>query len=199
MICPLNESEFCDRMGQDMKIKKPAVMIAASGVLFAVIWAVATFPQSPRPHFPPKPEDTILEFWICDDVSAVDWSGHDEIDGWMGAQEFLGKDYCAGVQGERPPVRVSYILTAWPDYADEGSYVTTIEITDPSVSVYGLTVESGAEEFEQVMTSMGYHVELVDDGFQRAVRDGFTFSLHCGDEPELRISAEVSNHEGIVF
>lgn len=182
-----------------MKIEKITAMIAALAVLFAVIWAAVAFTQSDKPYFPPKPEDTILEFWICDDVSAVDWSGHDEITGWMGAQEFLGKDYRADVQDERPPVRVSYILTAWPDYADEGSYVTTIEITDPAVSVYGLTAESGAAEFEQVMTSMGYHVELADDGFQRAVRDGFTFSLHCGDEPELIISAEVSNREGIQF
>ena len=182
-----------------MKMKKLSIAIAALGGLAVVIWAVVVFTQPDKPYFPPKPEDTTLEFWICDDGSLVDWRGYDEITGWMGAQEFLGKDYHMSEQGERPHVRVSYILTAWPDHTDGGSYVTTIEITDPAVSVYGLTVESEPVEFERVMTSMGYKVEQVNDSLQRAVRDGFTFSLHRGDTPEFSISAEVSNREGIVY
>ena len=67
------------------------------------------------------------------------------------------------------------------------------------MSVYGLTVESEPVEFERVMTSMGYKVEQVNDSLQRAVRDGFTFSLYRGDTPEFSISAEVSNREGIVY
>ena len=94
---------------------------------------------------------------------------------------------------------MSYILTAWPDYADGGQYVTTIEITDPAVSVYGLTVESEPAEFERVMKSMGYKVETIDDNFQRAIRDRFTFSIYRDDTPKFIISAEVSNREGIVF
>lgn len=182
-----------------MKMKKASVTIAALGVLSAVIWAAMVFIQPEQPYFPPKPENTTLEFWICDDGSLVDWSGHDEITGWMGAQEFLGKDYRMSEQGERPRVRVSYILTAWPDYSDGGQYVTTIEITDPTVSVYGLTVESAPAEFERVMISMGYKVESVDDSLQRAIRDGFTFSIYRGDTPEFRISAEIDNREGICF
>ena len=50
-----------------------------------------------------------------------------------------------------------------------------------------------------MMESMGYKVETVDDNFQRAVRDRFTFSLYRDDTPEFIISAEVSNREGIVF
>ncbi len=179
-----------------MKMKKAFAAIAALGVLAAAIWAAAVFAE---PYFPPKPEDTALEFWICDDGSSIDWSGHDEITGWMGAQEFLGKGYHIDERGERPPVRVSYILTAWPDYADGGRYVTEIQITDPAVSVYGLTAGSEPAEFERVMTSMGYEVETAEDHIQRAARDGFLFSMYGGDTPELRISAEVGNRDGIVF
>ena len=114
-------------------------------------------------------------------------------------REFLGKDYHMSTQGGKPNVRVSYLLTAWPDYADDGQYVTTIEITDPAVFVYGLTVESEPTEFERVMMSMGYKVELADNSIQRAVRDGFTFSICRGDTPKLVISAEVSNREEICF
>lgn len=180
-------------------MKKRSAAIAALGAAAAVIWAAVVLIQPNKPYIPPKPQDTALEFWICDDGSQVDWREHDEIGGWMGAREFLGKDYHAGEQGERPPVRVSYLLTAWPDYADGGNYITTIEVTDPAVSVYGLTVESGPAEFERVMTSVGYEVEWVTDSLQRAVRDGFTFSIYRGDAPAFCISAQVGNRKGIVF
>ena len=180
-------------------MKKRFAVIAALGGVAAAIWAAVVLIQPNKPYIPPRPEDTTLEFWICDDGSRVDWREYDEIGGWFGAREFLGKDYRAGEQGERPPVRVSYLLTAWPDYADGGNYITTIEVTDPAVSVYGLTVESGPAEFERVMTSMGYKVEWVTDSLQRAVRDGFIFSIYRGNAPELHISAEVGNREEIVF
>ena len=163
-----------------MKVKKLIIVLAPLGILFVVICAVVSLT---RPYFPPRPKNTTLEFWICDDVSSVDWNGHDEITGWMGAREFLGKDYHMSTQGGKPNVRVSYLLTAWPDYADDGQYVTTIEITDPAVFVYGLTVESEPTEFERVMMSMGYKVELADNSIQRAVRDGFTLSLIHISEP----------------
>lgn len=182
--------------GHNMKVKKLIIVLAPIGILFVVICAVVSLT---RPYFPPRPKNTTLEFWICDDVSSVDWNGHDEITGWMGAREFLGKDYHMSTQGGKPNVRVSYLLTAWPDYADDGQYVTTIEITDPAVFVYGLTVESEPTEFERVMMSMGYKVELADNSIQRAVRDGFTFSICHGDTPKLVISAEVSNREEICF
>ena len=180
-------------------MKKRFAVIAALGVAVAAIWAAVVLIQPGKPYIPPRPEGTALEFWICDDGSQVDWMEYDEIGGWMGAREFLGKGYHAGEQGERPPVRVSYILTAWPDYADGGSYITTIGITDPAVSVYGLTAESEPAEFERVMASMGYKVEWVTDSLQRAVRDNFIFSIYHGSVPEFYISAQVGNREGIVF
>ena len=73
-----------------MKVKKLIIVLAPIGILFVVICAVVSLT---RPYFPPRPKNTTLEFWICDDVSSVDWNGHDEITGWMGAREFLGKDY----------------------------------------------------------------------------------------------------------
>lgn len=98
-----------------MKVKKLIIVLAPIGILFVVICAVVSLT---RPYFPPRPKNTTLEFWICDDVSSVDWNGHDEITGWMGAREFLGKDYHMSTQGGKPNVRVSYLLTAWPVWGD---------------------------------------------------------------------------------
>lgn len=183
-------------------MKKAMAAALTAVILIAGIFVVNSFVrQKPSSvSCPSRPEDRSLEFWICDDATKIDWSGHEEISGWFGAREYLGAGYrTAG--GERPLARVSYILTAWPDYSDGGSYITQILITDPAVSVYGLTVDSLPEEFEEVMESMGYKVEQVSGGL-RAVKGDFTFSLRAGDEynvPELRIRASVTNCEGIVF
>lgn len=178
--------------------KSLVIILAAAAVLAAAIWAGYAFP-GPDGYIPPRPEDTQLEFWICEDVSGTDWTGHDEIYGWFGAREFLGRGYSAGEQNERPGTRVSYIITAWPDYADGGSFVTRIEITDPAVNVYGLTVNSEPAEFDSVMESMGFEIREVNDHYRLASRDGITFSLSSGDTSELGITAEVSNREGIIF
>lgn len=178
--------------------KTLVIILAAAAVLTAAVWAWYALP-GPDGYIPPRPEDTQLEFWICEDVSETDWTGHDEIYGWFGAREYLGTGYSAGEQNERPGTRVSYIITAWPDYADGGSFVTGIEITDPAVSVYGLTVNSDPAEFDRVMESMGFEVREVNELYRSASRDGITFSLSGENAPELTITAEVSNREGLVF
>ena len=94
---------------------------------------------------------------------------------------------------------MTYTVTAWPDYADGGAYVTTISITDPAVSVYGLTVSSSPDEFKRVFASMGYEVKTSGEGSVSAERDGFIFTLDLEDAPEVRVLALVTNREGIMF
>lgn len=157
------------------------------------------------------PKDTTLEFWITEDVKDRDWTGHDEIYGWMGAREFLGSAYKknADTDGsdQYPEHYVSYVITAWPDYADGGQFVTDITVTDPAVTVYGLTVESAYEEFDAVFEPLGYELSWGEGAIKTrvATRDGITFRLTRAAEdnpdvvPQIRISAEVTNREGIVF
>ena len=157
------------------------------------------------------PKDTTLEFWITDDVKDQDWSEYDEIYGWMGAREFLGSAYKknADTDGsdQHPEHYVSYVITAWPDYADGGQFVTDITVTDPAVTVYGLTIESAYEEFDAVFQPLGYELSWSEGAIKTriALKDGITFRLTRAVEdnpdvvPQIRISAEVTNREGIVF
>ena len=157
------------------------------------------------------PKDTTLEFWITEDVKDQDWTRHDEIYGWMGAREFLGSGYKknADTDGsdQHPEHYVSYVITAWPDYADGGQFVTDITVTDPAVTVYGLTIESTYEEFDAVFEPLGYELSWSEGAIQTrvATKDGITFRLtRAVDDdpnvvPQIRISAEVTNREGIVF
>jgi len=157
------------------------------------------------------PKDTTLEFWITEDVKDQDWSKHDEIYGWMGAREFLGSEYKKnmGTDGsdQHPEHYVSYVITAWPDYADGGQFVTDITVTDPAVKVYGLTIASTFEEFDAVFEPLGYKLSWSEGAIKTrvATKDGITFRLTRAVEgnpdvvPQIRISAEVTNREGIVF
>lgn len=157
------------------------------------------------------PKDTTLEFWITEDVKDQDWSEHDEIYGWMGAREFLGSAYKknADTDGsdQHPEHYVSYVITAWPDYADGGQFVTDITVTDPSVKVYGLTIASTYEEFDAVFELLGYELSWSEGAIETriATKDGITFRLtRAVDDnpdvvPQIRISAVVTNREGIVY
>ena len=157
------------------------------------------------------PKNTSLEFWITEDVKDRDWTGHDEIYGWMGAREFLGSGYKKNEDptgaNQHPDHYVSYVITAWPDYADGGEFVTDITVTDPDVTVYGLTIESTYEEFDAVFEPLVYELSWSDGAIETrvAIKNGITFRLTraVDDNPNVvpmfRISAEVTNREGIVY
>lgn len=171
------------------------VLILAAGVLVAAS-AARRGDVPPENTVPPRPEDTELEFWICQDVADVDWTGHECMPGF-GVYTYLGEGYRPDRQGEWPPARVTYEVTAWPDYSDGGSFVTRIFITDPAVSVYDLTVNSDFRQFRRVMESKGYTVEAVNENTVRAARGGFIFSLTPGEL--LTVRAHITNRRGIVF
>ena len=148
------------------------------------------------------PADTALEFWICEDVHAEDcaiWD-HPEVFGWFGAREFLGTGYeISPLTGLAPEESVSYLVTAWPDYADGGSFVTTITVTDPAVQVFGLTVRSSAEEFARVMRENGF-TQMPDtpETVQVWVHPSGTYRV-SRTASKLTISAPISNRDNIVF
>lgn len=191
-----------------MKTKKTyafiAVLIIAVGALAWFIW----FSFAQKSWIPKRPADTSLEFWIAEDVSEVDWSGHDEAYGMFGGHAYLGGDYPLK-EGEIPKEHIIYTVTAWPDYSDTGRHITRIEITDPAVCVCGLTTASAFAEFDHTFRQQGYKIEVEENEFHEIhyakkgrvsfiLRSGI-FAADSGPESALIISAEVSNREGIVF
>ena len=161
--------------------------------------------------FGEMPENTSLEFWITEDVKDYDFSVHDAIYGWMGASEVLGSGYKRNddstFSDQYPDHYVSYVITAWPDYADGGQFVTDITVTDPAVKVYGLTIASTFEEFDAVFEPLGYELSWSEGSHETryAKKNGITFRLTRAVEgdpsvvPVFCITAEVTNREGIMF
>lgn len=164
--------------------------------------------------------ETDLEFFILDDVSSADLSDFQEIYGGFGARQYAPKRYGIASEGsipqEIPEHRVLFTVSAWPDYADGGKFVTDINITDPKVRVFGLTTESTAEEFLRKCTSLGYErVERRDDSGEPPAlcgtlllnyacvrsRDGKHYILLAKyvNSSFIRIYAPVSNRSNIIF
>lgn len=193
-----------------MKAKKRYTIVFIMAAVTLLLWLVwRAFLFSP---IPVKPRDTPLEFWIVENVGSVDWSDHDKPYEMYGGQAYLGKDYPLElVDGsiQIPKEHIIYTVTAWPDYSDHDVYVTEIEITDPTISVYGLTVNSSFEEFDHVFCGQGYDISIDKNEClenHRASKNGITFSLESDafcesseKESVFIISAEVTNRDGIVF
>lgn len=149
------------------------------------------------PH-PIEPEHD-LEFWITQDVNDFDFSSYQPKYGIMGGWEYYGTGYVPtlGEDGQQidPEHCVVYTVTNYPDYSTNSRHVTRIEITDPAVTVYGLSISSTVEEIKSVMTAEGFNVTGSDTAL-RAERDNFLFTF---SKDKITIRAEVTNHFGIVY
>ena len=146
----------------------------------------------------PAPDHN-LEFWIAENVDDFDFSNHQPKYGIMGGWEYYGIGYAPtlGEDGQQidPEHCVIYTVTNYPDYSSNSRHVTRIEITDPAVRVYGLSISSTVEEIKRIMTSEGFTVTESGTAVS-AERDNFRFTF---SKDKITISAEVTNHLGIVY
>ena len=160
--------------------------------------------------------ETDLEFFILDDVIDADFSGFQEIYGWFGAREYAPKRYGISDDGsvpqQIPEQCVRYLVSAWPDHADGGAFVTDITVTDPKIRLFGLTVDSTAEEFIEKCEQLGFKkVEKRSEADQAAngikeyacvkSKDGkYSIVLEkTSERSTIRINAPVGNRNNIIF
>ena len=144
-----------------------------------------------------RPEDTNLEFWITQKVSSEDLkaNGCTYLPGWEGANEYLDSRY-QPVKGEgnmstAPDVAVTYLLTGYPDILDDQT-VTTIQITDPEIVVYGLTMSSTNQEIEKRMNQL--NASKGNEGCYTLKKAAFYFSSN-----RITISVPVTNKRHVEF
>ena len=97
-----------------------------------------------------------------------------------------------------PAVHVTYLLSGYPDAKDEWA-VTRIHITDPEITVYGLTMNSTNTEIEDRMADMTdeFHYSEVNDVLHISFNVGkcvFDFSSSA-----LNIGVPTTNKEEIIY
>ena len=165
-------------------------------IIFSIILCFVLLPSCGRHLNEP---DHNLEFWIAENVDDFDFSNHQPKYGIMGGWEYYGIGYAPtlGEDGQQidPEHCVIYTVTNYPDYSSNSRHVTRIEITDPAVRVYGLSISSTAEEIKSIMTAEGFTVTGTDASI-KAEKDNFRFIF---TKDSIRITAEVTNHFGIVY
>lgn len=155
-----------------------------------------------------KPDDTNLDLWIGQNVDNYDFSEHTEEYGWFGCRCYYGKNYepitfedeYGYTYQERPEHYVIYHVGGYPDTLSPTQHITRIEITDPSVTLWDLTVNSTYDEFTRVMTELGF--EVTSDphsatNFHTATKGKYEIRYSMGREIVLII--EVTNIVGVVY
>lgn len=144
-----------------------------------------------------RPEDTILEFWITQKVSSDDFKGYEYLPGWFGAEEYLDSRYNSVLVNEMaraPDIHVTYVVTNYPDYSSPDTHVTRIHITDPAITVYGISLDSNLNEITTKMKSLGF--KQSDEDGRKWSKNNCTLSFRVDD---ITLSAFVSNKDGLVF
>lgn len=143
-------------------------------------------------ELPQRPENTTLEFWITENVSNLDLSKYQVAykPGAWGYENkiILGSGYTSTLDSVgneiKPEHYVIYEIAPYPNNATSGEYITAIEITDPSVYLYGLTVDCTADEFNQTFEQLGFIIENHDESDRKieryAIKDGIVivYSKH---------------------
>ncbi len=140
-------------------------------------------------------------------MSGEDFKNHYSVEGVLGGYVYFGKDYKPNQTTDenslvQPEHCVRYTVTAYPDYSSNGEKfdtVTRIEITDPQVSLYGITCNSTLEEFDNAFMNLGCKIQ--DKGIIHIATYGKTqiaFDDYEGKET-ITIWVEVTNKEGIIF
>ena len=116
-------------------------------------------------------------------------------DGWFGAEAYYNSGYTDGDMHY-----VKYIVTAYPDYADGGAYVTQIICTDPEVTFFNGCTIGDCEEMFDYLSEQGFEITNTDD-VPCSVTTAGQGSLKITRELEKSVGFyyEVSNREGIDF
>ena len=149
----------------------------------------------------PADVESDLEFWICDEVTDFDFSAYQPRFGLMGGREYYGTGYVPEINEDGmqidPKYAVIYTVTSYPDYASRKQHITRIAVTDPTVHVFGLTLQSTRDEITAAMQNYGFARKEYDNAV------GLTFvrgkiTVHFTDTC-ITVRAEVTNFWGIQF
>ena len=155
----------------------------------------------------PEPENE-LEFWVGDRVDGFDFSKHSQREGCFGCNVYFGLHYATerDENGKTvyPEYYVEYTVTNFPDYSSKHLHVSEIKITDPSVSVYGISISSDYKEAKAALEAQGFVVTLSKDSYDKKTITGLKASLgeyyvYFKKDSSYRIGFHVRNAKNLDF
>lgn len=126
----------------------------------------------------PRPEECTLDFWINEnvdevdfsgytkgeDLSAFDFSGYSQLEKQKGDEKYIGSKYSTEALEDGgiayPAACVEYTVS---QNTNGNKVISKIEITDPEVSIYGISTNSSFNDFDKVFTGLGYRVRIAGE------------------------------------
>ena len=183
---------YAEREKEDTNMKKITTLLLCIVVLLTLVGCGSNKLEKP---------ETNLEFWIGENVDDVDFSNYQMKYGMFGGNMYYGTGYVPTLdeneQQVDPEHCVIYTVTSYPDYMNKAQHVTRIEITDPEIELYGLSINSSKEDIKNVMEEQGFTVTEGEYGIT-AEKGKFTFNFNKHSN-SITIRVEVTNRLGIVF
>lgn len=139
-----------------------------------------------------------LSFWLGDELNQEKVKKHTIIPGWFGAEEYLDSRYEASYDEDGnlviPNVHVTYLFNGYPDMADIWR-VSKIEITDPDICFYGLSLNSDEAKIDRELTLRGFARKESSEGIIYSF-GRISFSFY---EDSIVLLATSANNGNIIF
>ena len=140
----------------------------------------------------PKPKDTNLELWITEKVATEKLDTLTLVPGIFTNDVYLGSAYSIREDGILHAMPEIYVAYRFIDYPNDDSYklVNYIEITDPNITFYGISLISESEEIETAMKKESFKVSYNAQGYINANKKGVNFAFY---QNSIRITTSINN------
>ena len=140
--------------------------------------------------------NTTLELGFLENVEGKDLSSLVPQYGWFGADGYYNSGYTEGDE-----YYVNYVISAYPDYADGGQYVTRIVCTDPNVIFFGDNTLNNCEGMFEWLSDEGFEIISTDDDPSSVISAYKNHIKITYDRRfnEIVFNFEVSNRKGMEF
>lgn len=150
-------------------------------------------------YYLPKPDDTNLELWITEKITSDKLENLTLVPGMFGGDVYLGSAYSIkedGMLSPLPQIYVAYHITGYPDTTSQDKAVTRIEITDPEITFYGITLNSETKQIETAMKNEKFDVSYNEQGYLNASKKSVNFVFY---KNSIRITATVTNSQNVQY
>ena len=136
-----------------------------------------------------KPEDTNLEYWLLDKPNKKEWTELPNSH-WLDDKNYLDARYEAVIDENgnltSPEQYIIYMVGNYPLYDAGVKRITNIRITDPSVYIWGLTINSSRDEVKSTMQKNGFSIHYDGENQFTGKNGHYTFVIEYNRIIEIR-------------
>ena len=150
--------------------------------IFILVMLLVLFSLTSCGALPLEEPENNLEFWIGENVNGIDFSSYHHLPGF-GSDSYVNSKYEAVYDKYNYPTfpngYVEYTVGSFPDESSLSKHIICIEIIDPNIYLYGLSINTPFDELVSVMENHSFKVTN-NLNYIRAKYDKYTFSFEKG-------------------